>query len=104
MNLCGYVAGHKVISDRKLSVRNPFTGEVVGTVDLAGSTDADQAVLAGLAPKPALSRYQRADILDRVRLRLEKDREDFARLITSEAGLCLRETRYEFGRGIDVLR
>jgi aldehyde dehydrogenase (NAD+) len=35
---------------------------------------------------------------------LEASREEFARLITSEDGLCIRETRYEVGRALDVLR
>jgi aldehyde dehydrogenase (NAD+) len=42
--------------------------------------------------------------LENTRQALEARREEFARTITSEAGLALRETRYEVGRTIDVLR
>src|SRR6185503_16280730 len=50
------------------------------------------------------TRFQRADILDKTRLVLEAQRERFARLISSESGLAIREARYELGRTIDVLR
>ena len=42
--------------------------------------------------------------MDQARALLEPQLEEFARLITSEAGLCLRETRYEVGRALEVLR
>jgi acyl-CoA reductase-like NAD-dependent aldehyde dehydrogenase len=50
------------------------------------------------------SRYQRSQILEQTRSALESRREEFARTIASEAGLALREGRYEVGRTLDVLR
>src|SRR5262249_27469203 len=47
---------------------------------------------------------QRAQILDRSREAIEARREEFARLITGESGLAIREARYEVGRALDVLR
>ena len=55
-----------------------------------------------LAPAEPLTRYERSRILNRTRELLEARREEFANLITQEAGLCLRETRYEVGRACDV--
>jgi len=104
MNLASYVAGGKITSPEKLSVRNPYNGTLVGTVDLAGAAHTEQAIAAGLSSKDSLTRFQRSEILDRARERLATRREEFAQLITAEAGLCLRETRYEVGRALDVLR
>src|SRR5213075_2879631 len=46
----------------------------------------------------------RSQILERARQLLETRSVEFARLIAGESGLCLRETRYEVGRALDVLR
>jgi aldehyde dehydrogenase (NAD+) len=71
---------------------------------LAGRAHVQEAIATALKAGEPLTRFQRSTILDRARQLLEERREDFAQLITSEAGLCLRETRYEVGRASDVLR
>ena len=87
-----------------LEVFHPYDGSPVGSVALAGRADTDAAVAAALAFRDTPSRYQRSEILDRTRVALEARREEFARTIALEAGLALREGRYEVGRTIDVLR
>jgi len=99
-----YVAGKKVGGAKKLPVHSPYNGRLVGTVALAGRADTEAAIQAALSNPPTLTRYQRSTILDRTRQLLEERREEFAQLITAEAGLCIRETRYEVGRASDVLR
>src|SRR6185369_11068311 len=104
MNLTCYLAGNSVTSGRQLAVRNPYNGAPAGTVELASQQHTESAITAALAFRDAPTRYQRSQILDKARMLLEVRREEFARLITSEAGLCIRETRYEVGRALDVLR
>ena len=99
-----FVAGKPITSGNQLVVRSPYTGETVGTVALANREHAETAITAALKPADPLTRFARSEILDKARSLLEKRREEFARLITSEAGLCIRETRYEVGRALDVLR
>jgi aldehyde dehydrogenase (NAD+) len=99
-----FVAGKPVQSTSQLVVRSPYTGETVGTVDLAAREHVEGAITAALKPSEPLTRFARSEILDKARVLLERRREEFARLITSEAGLCIRETRYEVGRALDVLR
>jgi aldehyde dehydrogenase (NAD+) len=99
-----FVAGKPVRSGKELVIRSPYTGEAVGKVELSGREQVEAAIAAALAPGEPLTRAARADILEKTRSLLEKRREEFARLITSEAGLCIRETRYEVGRALDVLR
>lgn len=104
MDLASYIAGSRVRSNRSLSVHNPYSSELVGAVALAGQADTEEAIRQAAGNQPALTRFQRHEILDRARVLLENRRDEFARLITSESGLCLRETRYEVGRALDVLR
>ncbi len=104
IELACYVAGQKVASDQELIVRSPYDGQPAGSVKLCGRGDTEAALSAALAATEPLTRFQRSAILDRARTLLEGRCEDFARLITSESGLCLRETRYEVGRASDVLR
>jgi phosphonoacetaldehyde dehydrogenase len=99
-----FVAGKPVRSGNPLVVRSPYSGETVGTVELVDRQHVESAIAAALAAGEPLSRFARAEILDKARSLLQSQREEFARLITSEAGLCLRETRYEVGRALDVLR
>src|SRR5688572_26278278 len=99
-----FVAGKPIASSNQHVVRSPYSGETVGTVHLAGREHVEAAITAALAPSEPLTRFARAEVLEKARLLLEKRREEFARLMTSEAGLCIRETRYEVGRALDVLR
>lgn len=104
MKFTCYVAGRPATSGQELVVKNPYTGEPVGAVALAGREQTEAAIRAALAGGVTTTRYERSAVLDRARQKLEERREDFARLITSESALCLRETRYEVGRALDVLR
>jgi putative phosphonoacetaldehyde dehydrogenase len=97
-----FVAGNPAGSE-KLLVKSPYTGEVVGTVATVGKSDTEAAIEAALDYRETLSRYARSQILQKARECLEKRRNEFARIITSEAGLCLRESTYEVGRALDVL-
>jgi len=99
-----YVAGKQVTGGEPLVVRNPYDQRVVGRVPMCGPGQTDAALEACLSAPEALTRFARARILDQARALLEPQLEEFARLITSEAGLCLRETRYEVGRALEVLR
>jgi len=104
MNVSSYVAGKPLQSGNTLAVRNPYNGASVGAVVCARRADTEAAIAAALAFRDTPTRYERSEILEKARVLLDTRREEFARLITSESGLCLRETRYEVGRALDVLR
>ncbi len=103
LELSAWVAGEPVQSTERLTVTNPYTGEMVGTVAVANRGDVERAIVQGHGFRTPLTRYQRYDILMKAREILLSRTEEFAILITSEAGLALRETRYEVGRCADVL-
>jgi putative phosphonoacetaldehyde dehydrogenase len=102
LSLPSYLAGQAVITESWIDVFNPWNNEAVGRVAAVGREQVEQAVQAHLAPAQPLTRYERSSILNRTRDLLDERREELARLITAEAGLCLRETRYEVGRACDV--
>jgi len=104
MNLSCYVAGKAITSVQQLVIKNPYNGEAVGSVALAGREQTDAAIVSALNWREPLTRFQRSQILEKARQLLETRNAEFARLITAESGLCIRETRYEVGRALDVLR
>jgi len=104
MNFSSLVAGRPVIGSGSLTIQSPFDGTTVGVVALASREDAENAVAAAVNFRATPTRYERSQILDKTRVALEARREEFARTISSEAGLALREGRYEVGRTLDVLR
>jgi putative phosphonoacetaldehyde dehydrogenase len=104
MNFSSLVAGRPVKGAGSLTVRSPFNGAEVGVVMLATRQDSEAAVAAARSFAQTPSRYHRAQILEQTRSALESRHEEFARTIASEAGLALREGRYEVGRTLDVLR
>lgn len=99
-----YIAGQAVNREDKLSVYNPYNGEVAGTVANLGKAETIEAIETALQGGETLSRYQRYEILDKARRMLLERAEEFSSLITAESGLCLKETTYEVGRGHDVLQ
>jgi aldehyde dehydrogenase (NAD+) len=102
LSLPSYLAGKAVSTNAWIDVFNPFNNEQVGRVSVIGREHLESAIEAHLQPHEPLTRYERSRILNKTRDLLDAHREELARLITSEAGLCLRETRYEVGRACDV--
>jgi phosphonoacetaldehyde dehydrogenase len=97
------IAGEKVQRDRVLEVRYPYTGEVVATVPRASVEDVKRAFRIAREYKPKLTRYERYRILMRAGEIIASRREEIARGITLESGLCLKDSLYEVGRASDVL-
>ncbi|MFT3704612.1 MAG: phosphonoacetaldehyde dehydrogenase [Agriterribacter sp.] len=103
MNFTSYVAGKPVQSNNLLQVKSPYDNRVVGTVTLANAADASAAIEAALAGGKKLNRYDRFSILDKARQLLVERKEAFAKTISAESGLAIREALYETGRAHDVL-
>ena len=97
------IAGEKVATERSLEVRYPYTGEVIATVPMATVEHVRQAIGAARAFRSRLTRHDRYRILMRAGELIAARRDEIARLITLESGLCLKDTRYEVGRASDVL-
>jgi phosphonoacetaldehyde dehydrogenase len=97
------IAGEKVPCARSFEVRYPYTGEVVATVPKASVDDVRRAFSIARKYRSALTRYDRYRILMKAGEIIASRRDEIARLITLESGLCLKDTQYEVGRASDVL-
>ena len=96
------IAGRKVDLPERLEVFNPYDNSVVGTVPAARPEHVREAFAKAKAFKPKLTRYERQLILQRTAEMLRDRKEDFARLITAESGLCWKDSLYEASRAYDV--
>jgi putative phosphonoacetaldehyde dehydrogenase len=96
------IAGRLVETGDTIDVFNPYTNEVVGTVPAARPEHVRDAFANARAFKPKLTRYERQQILQRTAEILRDRKEEFARLITAESGLCWKDSLYEASRAYDV--
>ncbi len=96
------IAGKKVETGEVIEVFNPYTNEVVGTVPAARPEHVRDAFAKARAFKAKLTRYERQQILQRTAEILRDRKEEFARLITAESGLCWKDSLYEASRAYDV--
>jgi phosphonoacetaldehyde dehydrogenase len=97
------IAGEKVSHDRVIEIRHPYDGRLVGTVPKAGLGDVKRALQIARGFKSTLSRHERYTILMKTGAIVASKRDELARLITLESGLCLKDSMYEVGRASDVL-
>src|SRR5271170_4266884 len=97
------IAGEKVSRDRIIEVRHPYSGALVGTVPKATLDDVKRALQIARNFKSRLTRHDRYQILMKAGALVAAKRDELARLITLESGLCLKDSRYEVGRASDVL-
>jgi putative phosphonoacetaldehyde dehydrogenase len=97
------IAGEKVARDRAIDVRHPYTGAVVATVPKASLDDVRRALRIARDYRPTLTRHDRYRILMKAGEIVASRRDEIARLITLESGLCLKDSNYEVGRASDVL-
>jgi putative phosphonoacetaldehyde dehydrogenase len=96
------IAGERVGSSRKLDVRNPYTGEVVGSVPRASVDDIRRAFAVARAYKPTLTRYERYEICRKTAEIIAARASELSDLITAECGICKKDSLYEVGRARDV--
>jgi len=96
------IAGERVGNARSIEVRNPYTGDVVGTVPKATVDDIRRAFSIAKTYRSKLTRYQRYEIMHKAAVLIRARTEEISDLITSESGLCKKDTLYEVGRACDV--
>ncbi|MEP6546630.1 MAG: phosphonoacetaldehyde dehydrogenase [Gammaproteobacteria bacterium] len=97
------IAGERVFRDRVIEVHHPYSGELVGTVPKATPLDVRRALQIARNFRSPLTRHARYEILMKAAAIIAAKRNDLARLITLESGLCLKDSLYEVGRASDVL-
>ena len=96
------IAGERVGARRTLEVRNPYSGDPVGTVPLGTVDDVRRAFAIGRAYKPRLTRFERHEICRRAAEIIGLRAAALSDLITAECGICKKDSLYEVGRARDV--
>ncbi|MEQ1683611.1 MAG: phosphonoacetaldehyde dehydrogenase [Burkholderiaceae bacterium] len=101
------IAGEKVGTDRTgercIEVFNPFTKQCIGSVPKATLEEVQRAFAIAHAYKPRLTRFERANILNKTAALVRERTRQIANLISAEAGLGMKDATYEVGRVADVL-
>ena len=97
------IAGKLVATDESVEVLNPYTGAVVGTVPAAKARACARRLCAGARLQAEAHALRAPAHSADARPRSLRDRkEEFARLITAESGLCWKDSLYEASRAYDV--
>jgi glyceraldehyde-3-phosphate dehydrogenase (NADP+) len=97
------IAGRWVETGATSPVRNPFNGEVLAEVCLAGESEADEAVqsaVAAFAVSRRLPAHKRAEALQKITGEITARKEEFARCLSAESGKPITDARREVGRAI----
>jgi len=102
MRLNGAKVGAERSGDRVICVTNPYTGQVIGSVPKATLEEVRATFAKAHAYKPALTRFERAAILNKAAAIATRRLDEIAALISAEAGLCWKDAVYEAGRVSDV--
>jgi glyceraldehyde-3-phosphate dehydrogenase (NADP+) len=93
-----YLAGEFVEAGTPLEVRNPATGELVGTTWQAGPAELEQATGAAVAAFEHTRRmpsYQRRDALAHVAQRIAEEADELTELLSRESGKPVKDARGE---------
>lgn len=97
------IGGEKVTRERIIEVFNPYSGDLVGTVPKASLDDVRRAFSIARQFRSTLTRFERANILEKAAALLRERTTQAAAIITMESGLCQKDAVYEIGRVADVL-
>ena len=97
------IAGRWVETGTTSPIRNPYNGEVLAEVCLAGESEADEAIraaVAAFAVSRKLPAHVRSAALQKIADGVTARKEDFARCLSSESGKPITDARREIGRAI----
>jgi acyl-CoA reductase-like NAD-dependent aldehyde dehydrogenase len=91
---------------RTAEIRDPYRGEVVGTVPVSTPSDVEAAVAAAVAARPAaatMPAYERAALLRRTAGLIERDVKSLAELLTRETGKAIKDSEGEIRRSLETM-
>ncbi len=104
MEFGSIIGGQEIKSGQWIDVYNPYTKKQVGRVASIDPSKLDQILQDTHDTKLTLTRYERQAILNKMADAVDERVDEISRMITDEAGLSLKDTRYEASRVADVLR
>ena len=101
------IGGKHITGEDVIEVRNPYNDEVIDTVPIAHRQTAQMAIDAAMEAKESLvemSAFKISNKLFNAVRKLQKRRQEFARLLTLEVGKPINESLVEVDRSIETLR
>lgn len=100
------VGGEWVSADERTGVVHPYDGEHVGSIPMASTEQVNEAIEAAARAQEAstLSAYERYELLMTTAEKLESRADEVARIITSEQGKPIGESKTEVDRAVQTLR
>lgn len=101
------IGGKHITGEDVIEVRNPYNDEVIDTVPIAHRQTAQMAIDAANEAKESLvemSAFKISNKLFNAVRKLQKRRQEFARLLTLEVGKPINESMVEVDRSIETLR
>lgn len=102
-----FCAGKWKTTEDGLDVVSPYDGSVSATVSLAGESEVEEATAGAVAAFEEMKNmpsWKREEILSYVRDGLISRTEEIARVITSENGKPISQSRIEVGRAANVFK
>lgn len=97
------INGKWIDRKEKIEVFNPYTGRVVGRVPKAKVKDISEAIEKAKKAKIELTAYERYQLLYDCAQEIKIREEEFSRLITEEAGICIKSSTHELKRAYQAL-
>src|SRR5690625_4972989 len=102
-----FVEGEWLDTNREaLDIISPYSNEKIGVQYVATKDDVERALEAAIQSKKEIkqiSSLKRAKILQKAAVLLEERKEEFAKILSSELGKPLKNTRDEVDRSVETL-
>ena len=101
-----YVAGDWQSSGEPLEVRSPYSGDVIGVTFQASRDQLEQAIVGAekaFEIMRTMPTYERSALLRALAAGLKSRRDEFAQMISAEAGKPIRDAEVETDRGVFTL-
>ncbi|MDD8019177.1 MAG: aldehyde dehydrogenase family protein [Bacteroidota bacterium] len=98
-----FIGGEQRKTDVLSSIKNPFDGKEVAHIHLAEPADINEAIQSAVGSFKVTSQYsgfERSQILSSIARSIQVRKEEFAQLITAEAGKPIKLSRAEVDRAI----
>ncbi len=99
------IDGQWTAGETEMEVRDKYTGEVLGTIDCAGPSQVEAALVSARKASEVISRlpaHRRSDILEKASALIRARRDRLADCIVRESGKALKFARLEVDRAVDT--
>lgn len=93
-------------SEEMIEVRNPYNGEIVGTVYRPSAQDVEDAIqfsVKAFEDTKKLPSYRRSEILRKAASEIERRKEELAKILCQESGKPIKSARGEVVRAVSTL-